>query len=163
MRIRQKENQTQGLLVLLLFAVFAICVLAVLLTSAGAYRGLADRDQTGYSSRTAGQYLVTRLHQSDCAGAVSVESFGGVDALVITEHIDGEDYCTRIYCCDGYLRELFTAADADLLPTDGEKVLAAEALKLTLEEGLLTAKLTDGAGQTQCISVFLRSEEEAKA
>lgn len=163
MKIRRNERKTDGLLVLLLFAVFAVCVLSVLLTGADAYRGLAARDQTGYERRTAGQYLVTRLHQSDVAGAVTVEQFGGVDALVITERYDGELYQTRIYCHGGYLRELFTVSGTGFLPSDGEKILEAERMTLKLEDGLLTAELTDTAGQTQVLSVYLRSREEASA
>lgn len=38
------KHQMDGLLVLVLFSVFAGCVLSVLLTGAGAYRRLAERD-----------------------------------------------------------------------------------------------------------------------
>ena len=163
MKMRQNERKADSLLVLLLFAVFAVCVLSVLLTGADVYRSLAARDQTGYERRTAGQYLITRLHQSDCAGAVTVEQFHGVDALVITEQYGGEAYQTRIYCHDGYLRELFTAAGADFLPSDGEKILKASGLTLQLEGRLLTAELKDASGQTQHLTLCLRSGEGAAA
>ncbi len=163
MKIRQNERKADSLLALLLFAVFAVCVLSVLLTGADAYRGLASRDQTGYERRTAGQYLITRLHQSDRADAVTVEQFCGVDALVITEQYGGETYQTRIYCYGGYLRELFTASGTGFLPSDGEKVLEASGLTLKLEDGLLTAELTDAAGQTQRLALYLRSGEGAAA
>ena len=37
-----------GVFVLLLFCVFAVCVLSVLLTGAGAYRRLTERDRVSY-------------------------------------------------------------------------------------------------------------------
>ena len=68
---------------LLLFGVFAVCVLAVLLTGADAYRGLTQRNQEAGNRRSCVQYIATKVRQSDSLGAVSVENFGGVDALEI--------------------------------------------------------------------------------
>lgn len=159
MRINEKKRKTDALAVLLLFGVFAVCILSVLLTGADAYHRLARRDQFSYDRRTAGQYLSTRVRQADRAGAVSVESFDGVDALVFAEEIDGEAFETLVYCYDGYLRELFVPAEGDFLPEDGEKVLQAEGLSLALEGSLLTAGLTGPAGERQELTLFLRSGE----
>ena len=43
-----------GLIALLLFGVFAVCVLAVLLTGASAYQRLTQRDMAAYDSRRTG-------------------------------------------------------------------------------------------------------------
>ena len=81
-----------GLLALLLLGVFAVCVLSVLLTGAEGYRRLTERDREAYSWRTAAQYLTTKIRQADQWNGVSVENFGGRDALALTEEIGGEDY-----------------------------------------------------------------------
>ena len=45
MKKRNVKQHMNGLAALLLFGLFAFCVLAVLLTGAGAYRRLTARDQ----------------------------------------------------------------------------------------------------------------------
>ena len=89
----------EGLLVLLLFGVFAACVLSVLLMGAGRYRVLTERDDASYSWRTAAQYLTTRVRQADTADGVRVGAFDGgegEDTLFLTEQIDGVAYTTRV-------------------------------------------------------------------
>ena len=146
MKKRPIQHQLNGLMALLLFGVFAACVLAVLLTGASAYRRLTQRDQEAYLRRTCVQYLATRVRQADSRDCVSVERFGGADALVLTE-TDGS-YATRIYCYDGWLMELYSAVDADMEPQDGEKVLELSSLRLTLEDGALTADTVDTVSYT---------------
>ena len=161
MKKRPIQHQLNGLMALLLFGVFAACVLAVLLTGANAYRRLTQRDQEAYLRRTCVQYLATRVRQADSRDCVSVEHFGGADALVLTE-TDGS-YATRIYCYDGWLMELYAAADADMEPQDGEKVLELSSLRLTLEDGALTADTVDTAGASGTLRMTLRSGEGAAA
>ena len=74
-------------MVLLLFGVFAVCILSVLLTGADAYRRLSQRDQSGYEHRTASQYLTTRVRQADRLGGVRVDTFDGQDTLVLSEDL----------------------------------------------------------------------------
>ena len=159
MKMKEPKRKADAVLVLVLFGVFAVCILSVLLTSADAYRRLADRDETSYDRRVASQYLSTRVRQSDVAGGVAVESFDGVDALVLREEIDGEIYETRVYCYEGYLRELFADAQETFEPEDGERVLEAESMTLALENRTITAEITDPTGQVQTLTLFLRSGE----
>ena len=88
MREHSRKHDLSSLLVLLLFAVFAVCILAVLLTSADTYRRLSDRDQDSYDRRTAAQYITTKVRQADRQDTVSVRAFDGQDALVLTDEID---------------------------------------------------------------------------
>lgn len=159
MKMKEPKRKADTVLVLLLFGVFAVCILSVLLTSADAYRRLADRDEMSYDRRVASQYLSTRVRQSDVAGGVAVESFDGVDALVLREEIDGAAYEARVYCYDGYLRELFAESGVDFAAEDGEKILAAESMTLELEEQTITAEITDPTGQVQTLTLYLRSGE----
>ena len=156
MNRRPAKTRMSGVFVLLLTAVFAACVLMVLLTGAGVYRRLAERDRETADRRTAVQYVATKVRHADVLDAVSVEDFDGVDALVLREDYDGDVYLTRVYCYDGWLRELFAAAETELTPADGEKVLAAEALELTLENGVLTAVTAEDV-----LALALRSGEGA--
>lgn len=156
MKRRSIQHHMDGLMALLLFGVFAVCVLAVLLTGAKAYRRLTERDQSAYQSRTCAQYLATRVRQADQADGVYTEDFGGADALVLEE--DG--YLTRVYCYEGALMELYCAVDAEMEPRDGEEVMSAQELSLELEDGLLTAVLTGADGREETLYLSLRGQEE---
>ena len=170
----QRTHKLGNLLALLLLGVFAVCILAVLLTGANDYGKLVQRDSTAFDRRTAAQYLATKVRQADAAGAVRVGPFeedlpnegdqpAEGDTLYLTETLEGVLYCTRIYCQDGYLREQFSDAATTFAPEDGEKILEAERLHLTRETagGPITAELTDADGQTTQLVLTLRSGEGA--
>lgn len=158
MREKQVRHHIDGLVALLLFGVFAACVLVVLLTGADAYRRLTDRDQAAYERRTGVQYIATRVRQSDHAGGVAVEPFGDGDALVLGAD---ETYASRVYCYDGWLMELYCLAEEPMEPQDGQRILEAEALALSLEDGLLEVGLTMPDGTEDTLRLSLRSGEEA--
>lgn len=159
---REKDHSLNGLLALLLFGIFAACMLSVLLMGADAYQRLTERDRESYESRTVAQYIATRVRQADRSGGISAGAFGGSDALELWETIDGEAYVTRVYCHDGWLRELFTDASGDFAPEDGEPVLEAESLSVSLSgAGLLTVEITSADGETQQVTLYLRSGKEA--
>jgi uncharacterized MAPEG superfamily protein len=155
-----RRSDLGSLLALLLFAVFAVCVLSVLLTGANAYRRLTERDQVSYDDRTVVQYLATKVRQADRAGGVTVETFQGTDALVLSEELDGSTYCTWLYCYNGYLRELFASADAELSPEDGEKILEAGGLQVESDGNTLRLKLQTDSGWRSMV-LALRSGEGA--
>jgi len=165
MKTNTKKQHISGVLTLLLLAVFALCLLMVLLTGAGVYQRTVERDQIGYEERTLRQYLASRVRQTDCIDAVMVSSFTyeeGEDTLSFVQDFDGEVYLTRVYVHDGYLRELFCAQEDEFLPEDGEKVLAAESVSFSLDEErrLLTAELFGADGEESVVMLHLRSGEE---
>ena len=160
MRERTKEFHINGILVLVLFGVFAVSILMVLLTGAGAYRRLTERGQESYTARTIPQYLSTRVRQADAAGRITVGMFDGVETLELREEIDGTCYVTRIYCYEGYLRELFHAEGLEFLPSDGECVMPAEAAEFSLQKQMLSAKITTEKTELE-LSLSLRSKEVA--
>lgn len=136
--MKEKTSKLTDLLALLLLAVFAVCVLFVLLTGAKVYRNLVRSGGTRFERRTAVQYVTTRVRQAE---SVSVAEFEGCDALVIPEEIGGKTYLTRVYVYDGYIRELFCAETANLSPEDGEKILPAESLEFDVEDGILSVSI----------------------
>lgn len=141
---RSEKRSISGLAAALLLCVFALMILSVLLSGAGAYRRLTARGEENYDSRSSAQYVATKLRQAPSAESVELRSFGGSDCLCITEEIDGAEYITRVYCHDGWIRELFTLAEGDYSPEDGEKILEAESLGFSLENDLIRVTITDG-------------------
>ena len=127
-------HNLDGLATLLLFAVFAASVMAVLLTGAKAYRGVTRRDQEAYNARTAVQYVAQRVRQADSLYGITLEDFEGVECLVLGQ---GEPYITRLYCYEGWLMELYCLAGESFSPEDGERIIEAQELKLSLDQGML--------------------------
>lgn len=154
--MKNDKKALSALAALLIFAVFAIGILGVLLGGANTYRRLTQRNQSAYDSRTCIQYIATRVRQASSGANVRVESFGDCDALLIYDEIAGETYLTRVYCHDGWLMELFTAAEGGFAPEDGEKLLPAQALTFALTDGLITATLTDDDGSDHQLQLQLR-------
>ena len=138
--MKEKRTNITDLLALTVFAVFALCVLLVLLSGAKVYRGLVQRGEEGFAARTAARYVTMRVRQAE---TVETGDFEGCDALIIPEEVGGTTYLTRLYVYDGCIRELYCAENAALSPVDGEKVLAADGLRFELEDGLLTVYLDD--------------------
>lgn len=156
--VRRKGKMT-GVVALLVFCIFAVCIVLVLLTGANAYRGLTQRDQSAYSRRTAAQYLTTRVRQADRDGQIAVGKFGGEDALLLEEEIDGVLFITRVYYHDGAIRELFTVADETFAPEDGEEILPARSLTVEKEGQWLRFSVTGEDGTVTDLTLFLHSGE----
>lgn len=138
------RHHMDGLIALLLFGVFAVCLLAVLLTGAGAYKRLNNRNEEDYARRTCMQYVANRVHQAPKPSDVRIEPFGSGDALSI---IDQDGFITRVYYCDGYLMELYNSPSFTLSPQDGERIMEIGGLDLTMEDGMLTVTVTDSIGR----------------
>lgn len=143
---------------LLVLAVFAVGIVGVLLSGVSAYQRLTQRDQAAYDSRTASQYLTTKLRQASGSGAVSMGSFGAGDALIIGEEWEGVSFVTRIYCHNGWLMELYSLAEGTFSPEDGQKVIPMDSLQIHQQEQLLTLTLTHGQQSRQVLFALEEGE-----
>ncbi|MBE6598238.1 MAG: DUF4860 domain-containing protein [Ruminococcaceae bacterium] len=128
------ENRISVIAALLLLALFAVFAVAVLVSGVRiADKVITERDGARLCRDTV-QYVTARFRQSQST-AVSVEDFHGQPALVFSEDIGGEVYLTRIYCYDGYLRELFAEDGIEMGAEDGEKLLSLAKLEVREERG----------------------------
>lgn len=159
--MKRQNKHLEGLIALLLFGVFAVCMMMVLLTGAETYHRMTQRDQQAYCRRTCTQYIATQVRQSDALDAASVAPFGQGDALLLAEEIEGARYIRRIYLYDGYLMELFSQEETELEPRDGEKIMELSGLQLSLENGWLEVRCTDDQGVVSRLTLSMRSGEEA--
>lgn len=151
---------------LLLFAVFASCVVIVLLFGADNYQKLTQRDQDSYQYRTAVQYLTTRVRQSDAVGTVFVGDFYEAvpkesgNTVFIYKTVGDRVFYTRIYCYDGYLCELFAEKNETLEPEDGERVFATKQMRVAWNEVRLCFELELTDSRTACLWVTCRAGRE---
>lgn len=146
-----------------LFGVFAALALLVLLSGAGAYRGIEADTSARFTERTCASYLAEKVRRYDAAGSVSVGRFGGSDALLLREEIDGVPYQTAVYCWQGRLMELFSEEGEALPPESGTELLAAGGLQVSEEGNLLRIVCAGPDGTTARVSLYLRAGEEADA
>ncbi len=152
--MNKRHEKTGDLLAVLVFALFALCLLLVLLGGAGVYSRIAAAGDARYANYTPARYIATRVRQGH---AVALEDFGGVEALTFRQELDGEAYLTRVYCYEGQLWELYTPAAGDFAPEDGEPVMELEALAMELTDGVLTV---DTGAQTLVLT--LREERQVQ-
>ena len=153
-------HSLSGVSALLLFGIFAACIVLVLLSGAKLYRAMTQRDRASADARTAVEYIATRVRQAASPDSLSVTSFGGSDCLEMTERIDGDSYRTRLYCADGWLWELFSADGGSISPEDGTRILEADSMSLTLQGDLLSCVLTDPDGVEHRLLLSIRGSEE---
>lgn len=158
----KKHNMT-SIAALMLFVIFAVSVLSVLMTGVSAYRRLTERGRAVYESQTLSQFIEEKVRQAVSKDAVSVENFGGSDVLMLSEMIDGETYVTRVFCYDGWLMELFSLNEDGFVLEDGEKLLPAQAMSVSLNDGLLTIRITDQRGSEETVIMALGREEGGTA
>ena len=159
--MRTNKGRISGLMALLLFCVFAICVLLTLLLGTEVYSNLVERDRDSNSRNLPLQYLSTRIRQADRQNGISIDVFDGVDALVFREEFDGEVYLTFVYCYDGWLCELFSAEGSGLLPEDGEHLLPLESMSLQSDGSTIHIDLSHSDGQRDSLNLTLRHRGEA--
>jgi hypothetical protein len=157
------HSSISALAALLLLAVFAVGIFAVLISGATGYKKITAGGSEVYNQRTCVQYISTKLRQATGAQAVELADFGDGTALLIHQQVDSVDYVNRIYCSNGYLMELFSAADGDFSPEDGEPLLELQAMDICRDGGLLSFELVETDGSTVSFKLALRGESEAIA
>jgi len=157
MKNRIQQFKSEGLVAVVLFAVFSLCVLMVLFSGVDIYKGIIKRDTHTHYKRTAVQYITTKVRQADKDAAITTSDFNGKDALIIKEIIDEKNYITRIYCHDGWLMELVSEEDVVLSLSDGEKITEAEHFEVKKEESAIKATVVVN-GETSDVELYLRSE-----
>ena len=164
--MRKQKSNISSLAPLLLFVVFTTCILSVLLTGADVYQKFSERDQYSFQRRTTAQYLTTRLRQSDAAGMAFIGDFYDLspqvsgNTLFICEELGGRTFYTRIYCHNGYLRELFAEAGVTFEPEDGQKILEVNDLSFTAQEELILIEIEHADAVTETLILHNRSKEE---
>ena len=163
MKAEIKKPNISGLFPLLSFTVLAAAIVIVLVTGAKLYSRSNERDSVDYYHRTVTGYVTTRVMQSAVEGRFFVGDFYEAvpspsgDTFFFTETIDGKEYVTRLYCHDGGIYELFSPLEVTLAPKYGERVLSAESLSFSIENGLLMADIRFDDGENVTLRISLRA------
>ncbi len=153
----EQSHAISGVFVFLLLGVFAVFSTVLVLFGAQAYRATTDRTDAHGSDRTIYSYLLNTVRGDDEQGIVRMRSEGGVDALAVAYNYGGEPYEKRVYCYDGYLRELLIPADYEFDPAEGEPITEAQSFRVEMNGSLLTLQVVDGDGELHTVDAVLRS------
>lgn len=151
-----------GAFVFLLLGLFAVLATLLVLLGARAYENTVARTEAHATARVLENFIVSAVRAEDAAGAVSVETVDGMDALHIVYDYDGEIYDRWIYCHDGSLRELLTAREIGFDAAAGERICEARSLRLRLDGSLICGEVIDGDGCSHPVQVTLRCAESGE-
>ena len=163
MRRGGRQHNIEGAFVLVLFAIFAVTVIAVLALGANSYRRLVSRDNDAYNRRIITSYVAAKIRSSDAVESVEVGGFvnaktdDGVKTLHLYRNIDGEPYDERIYFYDGHVYEILTVKGSNIEPQEGYPILDAQALAFSMEDGVVKVTAKDTEGRENHITVSARS------
>ncbi|MCL2499507.1 MAG: DUF4860 domain-containing protein [Defluviitaleaceae bacterium] len=118
---------------ILLFTAFAIAVLITLMLGASFYQRMNDMSQSGYEERTSLSYIWSKVKNNDRIDMISVGDFEGIPALLLFQVYGSTTYVTRIYAYDGWIYELFSEYELEMLPENGMPILETSSLSFTQE------------------------------
>lgn len=148
---------------LILTCLFAMTMLLTLVMGAKVYRGVQQRVDDSAARRVGVSYITAKIHANDHADGVSVQKFGGADAVILAQDYDGERYQTALYVYDGQLMELFCGNLDDFSPAEGTPIVEAQQMTAQMSDDGLEIVYTDAGGRTQTAYINLRSEVDSRA
>ncbi len=164
----ERRHNIDSVFVLLLFAVFAGSILLVLLFGASSYEKLVERDAKAYNDRTGISYIVAKIRHGDERNSVQIGSFSDredvtaddINTLYLRIEAEGDEYFTKIYYYDGYIREVLCMEEAGLQPEAGNEILEAKGVSFSKDGNLITIKITNLDGSISQEKIAIRSEQE---
>ena len=161
MRLKRSSNYTvDSVFILALMALFGIISVYVIMIGAKQYKSIADRMSQNYETRTVASYLEEKLSQSDVSGSADVVMLDSVEALVLTDNINGQLYNTYIYAYDGYLLEITVSDGTEVSPGSGQKLIETGSLKMDMvSSNLFHFTITDTTGKDYSLFVSLKSKQ----
>lgn len=154
-----KKHTIDLLFPIALFFVLAVSSLIVVLLASNIYKNTTQMEQANYESRTSLSYVAGKIRQNDEHGAVSLGSFDGIDALVLSQNYDGQSYKTYIYEYEGSLRELFIRDNVSAKASDGQAIMDVQDFKIeAIGDQIFQLSCIDTHGQKISTIAAVKSE-----
>ena len=163
------KHNIESAFVLVLFAVFAVTIVAVLALGANSYKSLVERDNESYNKRIITSYVSAKIRNNDQLNAVEVGGFAnadeadGVDTLHMYQDIEGATYDLRVYYYEGKIYEMLTLEGADMDPQDGNAIMDAQELSFVRDGNVIHIASKDADGRENEATVALRCGESGVA
>jgi hypothetical protein len=142
---------------MVLFLIFTFSAVSVLLMAVNSYRSVVLANEANSSARTAIAYIREEVRQHDAEGAVSLDTFDGVDCIKMSE---GSGFNLYIYEYDGYLMELEAKDTAGATADFGNKIMEVNSISFSQgENGTINVQLEDSLGAKQDVVISIKSKE----
>ena len=154
-----EQHSMQGVFVFVLLGLFALMSTLMVLLGAQMYRSTVNNAQTNNARRVVSAYLRSMVRAQDGYASVEIEDHDGTKTVSLYEDIGMDRYVTWIYAHDGKIWEQFTSAGYDFDPEDGTPIVEVGSFEPEVSDGLLTVRLTDGAGEPSVVRVALHGAE----
>lgn len=149
--MRRRSEAINGLLVFLIYGMFALFALFLVVIGARVYKNVVTTGDSNAAVRTGFCYISNKVRMYGGEGSVSLEEQDGYQVLTLRSLISDGEYETRIYYDDGVLWEQFAPAAIAFDPQDGEKIVALPSFSME-DDGAgglcLSAAAPDGLSQT---------------
>lgn len=148
-----------GLFTLLLLCLLAIFSVMLVISGVQVYKGAVERSELHGEKRILRAIVRSAVWADDARDTIFIEELDGHRTISIIYDVDGEEYIKRLYQNDGYLCESLMSAAHEFDPSHGETICAAEEFDPSLEDGLLTVRITQSDGSDCTVHVALRTED----
>lgn len=138
--MNQKEikNYIGTIAVLAVFIALAVSVVLLIVAGTSVFNRLSYQNENSYDKRTISRFIANKIDSADKIEDIFVQTYGDTSAVGIRQNYSTGEYITIIYCCDGYLRELFLPENAVVELRSGEKIIKCSELNPDMNNGLLT-------------------------
>ena len=143
---------------MVLFLIFTFSAVSVLLMAVNSYRSVVFANEANSNARTAIAYIREEVRQHDNDGAVTLDTFDGIDCIKMSE---GSGYNLYIYEYQGFLMELEAKDGAGATADFGNKIM--EVSNITFAQGnnanTINIQIEDSLGNTQDVVIGIKSKE----
>lgn len=157
-QLESSAKKFDTVLVMLLFFLFASTAFILILLGIKQYKLTADAMNDNYEVRTATSYVTEKIRQNDTDLGIRVEDLNGIDALAMSEELEGNLYTTYIYYYDGYLRELFVSSDSVFDIESGQPIIEIGNMHIeSLSDTSLVLTLTSTKGEDSVLYLATKS------
>ncbi len=153
----KRRDSANTLLTLALFLMFAVCAFFVLALSVRAYKASYEESAANDRARTGLAYVVSKVRHADELSSVAVGKFDGLNALFLYETHEDERYATVLYAENNSLCELFAKDVSQFTRDSGVCVVSGVSVRFSLDAQSLLIEFETGDGETQALTLSLRS------
>lgn len=151
-----RRGALSGVVILVPLMIFALLAMLLITMGISVYSGVINGSEENYSRRTAVSYISNRVRRADRAGSVTLGEYGGSDALLIGNEYNDTAYVTIIYYYNGYIRELFCKADAEIDVNGGASLMPAKEFSISTGDGFVTITVMDEYGSVNSCVIALK-------
>lgn len=156
--MKERTNRVNGLLMLIVYGIFALFSLLLVVVGAKVYRNVVSTGRENTQTRAAFSYVANKIRMSTrFSGTLRLEEEDGMEVLVLETLTEG--YETRIFYHDGALRELYQSADMELIPEMGEKIVEVRDFRIEVtREGNLILHSVDSEGKERSLHLYIEGK-----